>query len=330
MADDYDKEFGKRLNLIIDAAYARRHADENDPFRAHLGGSMIGRACEREIWYGFRWAKVPTFGGRMLRLFDRGHEEEFVFVDTLRLAGWIVEDYSKRLLLDTQDGTYCSVDWDFDWKSYGPNYQDVSESKQHIQLAAKLGFKLKQWKISNHENHFGGSLDGKAIPPFQIERVTGKILLEFKTHSLDSFKKLVLDGVKKAKPEHWAQMQTYMEHEDLEAALYCAVCKNNDERHYQLIYRDREAGAKFIEKARRIIYTSQAPKRVGQHPSWFDCKFCSYQGICHYGEAPAVNCRSCKFASPIANGQWHCGRHNSTIPVDFIPKGCNGYEAIHD
>lgn len=320
------------IGNMIDQAYKDRHDLNNDPFRSHLGGSMIGRSCDREIWYGFRWAAAPDFDGRMLRLFDRGHEEEFVFVDTLRNAGWEVQDYSKRLLYDTEDGTYDAVDWGFDHKTYGAHWIDVSESKQHIQLAAKVGFKLKQWRISNHSNHFGGSLDGKGTPPssLKIPDLNTQMLLEFKTHNDASFKKLVLEGVKKAKPEHWAQMQTYMEHEDLDAALYCAVCKNDDKRHFEIVRRDREAGAKFIERARRIIYTTKAPDRVGTHPSWYECKFCSYSKICHYNEPPHRNCRSCKFAQPVENGEWYCNQHNGVIPVDFIMKTCDGYQAIHD
>lgn len=42
-----------------------------------LSGSMIGKKCEREIWYQFRWSYEPErFSGRMLRLFETGHLRE--------------------------------------------------------------------------------------------------------------------------------------------------------------------------------------------------------------------------------------------------------------
>lgn len=59
-----------------------------------LGASRIGRECERELWYGFRWcgtAKQP-WSGRMLRLFNRGHREEPVFTEELRGIGYTVHD----------------------------------------------------------------------------------------------------------------------------------------------------------------------------------------------------------------------------------------------
>lgn len=325
-----DQEIAASIEGMLNYAYKREHDAENDAFRAHLGGSMIGRSCDREIWYGFRWAKRPDFDGRMLRLFGRGHKEEFIFVADLRRAGFKVEEYAKRLILNHETSTYEQVDWDVDYELPGIHYEDVSHVPQHLQLAEKLGIKLAQWRISNHSNHFGGSLDGKTTPPFKLPGINTKLLLEFKTHNSKSFVKLVAEGVAKAKPEHWAQMQTYMHHEKLDAALYCAVCKDDDKRYFEIVRYDKEAGERFTERAHRLIYTTKAPNRVGKHASWFECKFCSYQGICHYNEAPDKNCRSCRHSIPVDNGAWHCARHRANIPVDFIPKGCDKYEPIHD
>lgn len=52
--------------------------------RAHLGASQIGKPCDRELWYQFRWATRPEFEGRMLRLFDTGQREEARLVADLR------------------------------------------------------------------------------------------------------------------------------------------------------------------------------------------------------------------------------------------------------
>lgn len=64
-----------------------------DKPRAYLGGSVLGRECERQLWYSFRWATGgEKFDGRMLRLFDRGQREEAVFVQELRGIGCTVHD----------------------------------------------------------------------------------------------------------------------------------------------------------------------------------------------------------------------------------------------
>lgn len=58
-----------------------------------LGASQIGKECERQLWYSFRWATMgEKFDGRMLRLFNRGHREEAVFVQELRGIGCQVHD----------------------------------------------------------------------------------------------------------------------------------------------------------------------------------------------------------------------------------------------
>ena len=59
----------------------------NEGFRTHLGASVIGKECARQIWYGWRWALKPNFGARILRLFNRGHLEEARFIAMLLAIG---------------------------------------------------------------------------------------------------------------------------------------------------------------------------------------------------------------------------------------------------
>lgn len=67
----------------MDDAY--RQGEE--PFRTHLGASLIGSECARAIWYGWRWATKPKFSGRILRLFNRGHLEEARFIALFLMIG---------------------------------------------------------------------------------------------------------------------------------------------------------------------------------------------------------------------------------------------------
>jgi hypothetical protein len=68
----------------IDAATLRR---AESGLRPHLGASLIGRPCERALWYTFRWATAPNHEPRMLRLFARGQREEDNLAALLRAAG---------------------------------------------------------------------------------------------------------------------------------------------------------------------------------------------------------------------------------------------------
>lgn len=69
------------------SAVLQWRAKQTQEPREHLGASLIGHACDRHIWYSFRWAATPTWDGRMLRLFDRGKREEAVVAEELRGIG---------------------------------------------------------------------------------------------------------------------------------------------------------------------------------------------------------------------------------------------------
>lgn len=79
---------GKQTLELIDRVLETR---QGTGFRNHLGASVIGKACVRQIWYIFRWANVSHFSGRLLRLFDRGNREEEAIAKFLRQAGVHVE-----------------------------------------------------------------------------------------------------------------------------------------------------------------------------------------------------------------------------------------------
>lgn len=63
-----------------------------DPFRDHLGASILGHKCERYLWLNFRWAFREQIPGRIRRLFRRGHNEEAMIVADLRAIGCDVRD----------------------------------------------------------------------------------------------------------------------------------------------------------------------------------------------------------------------------------------------
>lgn len=76
------------IKRIFDHYQAKRRGEH----RPHLGGSQIGRECDRALWYQFRWAWTPYFEGRMLRLFETGDREEDRVVRNLRDVGVTVWD----------------------------------------------------------------------------------------------------------------------------------------------------------------------------------------------------------------------------------------------
>lgn len=313
---------------LIDAAY-EEDARKEAPFRSHLGGSMIGEKCERKLVYSFRWAKLPSHGGRILRLFGRGHREEELFVKYLRRIGANVREFSERLMYHPESSSYFTQGWDDDSNPDGMAI-DVSEDPAHVKAAAAQGVERKQWRILDVDGHFGGSLDGMLDNLPGMPDLDEEMLCEFKTHNTKSFVNLKNEGVKNAKPVHWFQMQVYMFKKKLKRALYLAVNKNDEELYAEIVEADYEVGAGLILKAERVIRAKKLPDRIGPHASWMDCKFCEFSSICHGGAPMHKSCRSCVNATPVADGQWQCGLWNAIIPVDAIPFGCDSYKPITD
>lgn len=257
----------------------------DDGHRSHLGASMIGRKCDREIWYGWRWVKSKLFDGRMQRLFNRGHREEERFIEWLRGIGFQIWDI-------TEDG--------------------------------------KQHRISGVEKHFGGSLDSIGRAPEWLNLLTaiGPFLVEYKTHNDKSFKKLVADGVRNHKPEHYTQMCTYGSKYKFRYALYCAINKNDDDLHFEIVELDWGVGIEAERRAETIILSPRPPVRISELPSYFLCKGCSYHDICHKGAAYEKNCRSCAMACPVKDGEWFCTQHNGIIPKEVIHVGCSQWKPV--
>lgn len=80
------------IHTTVSKIYEAYENDADDGNRPHLGASLIGRPCERQLWLTFRWAKAKKFSGRMLRLFETGQLEEARFTQNLRRIGVEVHD----------------------------------------------------------------------------------------------------------------------------------------------------------------------------------------------------------------------------------------------
>jgi hypothetical protein len=64
--------------------------------RSYLGMSQIGEECARKLWYGFRHVAEKKFEGRILSLFERGHNEESHINSKLRMIGIKVVEHDEN------------------------------------------------------------------------------------------------------------------------------------------------------------------------------------------------------------------------------------------
>lgn len=170
----------------------------------------------------------------------------------------------------------------------------------------------KQWAVSAFGGHFGGHLDGlaKGFP-----EAPGKWhVVEFKTHSDSSFRKLCKDGVKKAKPMHYAQMQLYMGRVGLDCAMYMAVNKDNDDLWCERVKFDETFFAETMARVKRIIDTTSPDRCASRRDDW-RCKACQFAPVCWHDAKQfvdplvPVSCRTCCHATADTEGEgakWTC------------------------
>lgn len=91
----------------IDAWCADKY-NETTP-RKHLGSSIMGKPCDRQIWYSFRWVRLEVHEGRVQRIFQVGHNAEPRFITYLKGIGFKVRergDDGKQFRITGCDGHY--------------------------------------------------------------------------------------------------------------------------------------------------------------------------------------------------------------------------------
>jgi len=136
------------------------------------------------------------------------------------------------------------------------------------------------------------------------------LAVEYKTHSEKSFAKLEKEGVARAKPEHYAQMQGYMREKGMKEALYFAKNKNTDALYAEFVPFNELYAERLLDKAKRLIDAHSPPPRIHNDPGYFKCRMCDHAAVCYKGMQPLRNCRTCMFAAPSRDEIWTCGKDN--------------------
>lgn len=151
---------------------------------------------------------------------------------------------------------------------------------------------------------------------------------EIKSHNLKSFTALKKLKVRKAKPEHFLQIQTYMYVRGRERGIYLAVCKDNDELYVERMELDLPYVLRMLARAQGIINANEPPAKLHEDPDHkmaFKCGWCKHRQICHEGAKPRRNCRTCLFSTPEAGGSWSCGKWSKPLSIAEQAEGCSSH-----
>lgn len=155
---DHQHEISMGISKAIDTYFVQEEANSEDPFRNHLGASVIGNQCARYLYYHFRWMYKEVHSARMLRLFAVGHGLEARVRKALRAIGFEfidqVDETGKQLKFSAIGGHFGgSVDGVFKAPAWGYHEPTLLECKTSKTGAEFNNLETKGVKIQKPQHY---------------------------------------------------------------------------------------------------------------------------------------------------------------------------------
>lgn len=271
----------------LEAVDAAIEARQERYARDYLGMSSIGSACDRALWYGFRWATDLAHNAATLKRFADGHHGEALQAMRLRMVAGIE--------LHTVDGR---------GKQFG-FYDLGGHLRGHID-GAILGLLQapKTWHIWEHKQ-----VDEKKFRALEkAKRELGE--------------KAALEAWDET---YFTQGQLYMHFAELTRHyLTCSTPGGRNTISVRTNYHQPTAW-RALSRARAIITAAEPPARISDDPGFYQCNWCPHAPICHHGALPIVNCRTCVHSTPELDGdrRWSCARWGRDLSVPEQIAACD-------
>ena len=259
------------------------------PPRLHLGASEIGKECERQIWYSYRWAKETTFSGRMLRLFDTGKLEENRLIADLNSIGVDVRAF------DLKSGRQ------FRMELFGGHFGGSLDG-----LCLGIHEAPKSWHVLEMKTHNEKSFKSLVDKGVQISKPEHYAQMQIYM-GMSHEQTIPLVG----KP--------------IDRAFYFSVNKNTDELYTERVMYDPIEYEKNKAKAKRIIFSDKPSPKISPDENFYICKMCNFKEICHSKEPKiltAKNCRTCLHSTTYDDGTWRCEKFNKVLGIVEQRQGC--------
>jgi hypothetical protein len=239
-------QFHELMAQIIDTALDAERAQQ--PPRDYLGASRLGVVCERALQYEYAGASVDPgrgFSGRVLRIFEVGHELEDLVVRWLRLAGF---ELHTRKADGGQFGFSCAGG-----RLQGHVDGIIQAAPAELGLSFPMIFECKTM-ADKHWKVFAKSGVAVTKPVYAAQIATYQAYMEGS-----------IDGISR------------------NPALLAAVNKDTQDIWFELVPFDAALAQRMSDRGVLVITATDAGDllpRAFHDPTHFECRMCAWQDRC--------------------------------------------------
>lgn len=217
-----------------------------------------------------------------------------------------------------------------DWRKRRIFERGNIEEERLLDLLRLIGCEVshQQEKVRAVGGHLRGKIDGQVIGLPEATKTMH--VVECKSAKASVFAKVIKEGVRLGKPEHFATFQFYMHERGLDRVLYMMSNKDTEDLHLERVEYDPVFAMNAIARIERIIEMPEPPGRLCSKRDDFRGKFCRQAEVC-WGEVwPRIHCRTCIHSTPILDGNaaWDCARWSKPLSQEEQAAGCPAHLLI--
>lgn len=254
--------------------------------RQYLGMSELGRECERQLWYNFRWVSRTWIKASGLKKILDGHAAEDVQAQRLRMVDGIT-----LLTLDADTGKQ------FAFQHFGGHASGHMDGAILGVLQAP-----KTWHVWEHKSVAEAKF--RKLEKLKIEYGEKQAFRQWdETYYAQGVLYMHFSGMSR----HFLTVSTPGVRDSIS-------CRTEENPEYAEI---------LLNKAQRIIFSERPPARISSDPNYYQCGWCDHRETCHGHAIPEKSCRTCIHVTPEQNGTWTCADRFCQLSIDEQRAGCD-------
>ncbi len=246
---------------------ATRGSGMGDVAAKRIGAGYIGTPCAREL--GFRYHKHPkedressVSKGELQRHAEAGHWTEEKTAHWFALVGLTVETQARD-------------------KATGELLFHANDKPKQLGWMAARDPVTGQFRMAGEVDGVITHVANGVLAPL----ITTPCIWESKKATDKKWKKFVKEGVKKADPRYYGQLQTNMAYLGAEQTLFSMLNLDNMKYIFEIVPFNKADAQEISDRAVKVLESRDAFElpRIGRGEDDFVCKFCDFHGQCWKG-----------------------------------------------